>query len=230
MIQFNLLPDVKLEYIRTERLKRLVISGSLIAGGVALVIFAFLLVTVDVLQKKNMKDLTADIKKNTAQLQGTTDLNKILTIQNQLGVLTSLHDAKPAAGRVFGYLSQLTPQDTSISSATFDFTANTATIQGQAPSLEAVNTFADGLKFTTYTVGSDKTDSKKAFSNVVLSQFGVSDDKGTTFTITVAFDHAIFGNGDTVTLTVPNIISTRSVVEQPSIFQKSSSSNTTKGQ
>lgn len=216
MIQFNLLPDVKLEYIKTQRTKHVVVVVSLLASAVSLVIFMLLILTVDVWQHKTLNDLSSDIKKTSSQLKSTPDLNKILTVQSQLGSLSTLHSQKPAAQRLFGYLAQVTPDKATISDMTADFTQNTLSIAGKAPSLDVVNTFTDGLKFTRYQVkGSD--DKPNAFSNVVLSSFGRSEE-GAIYTITLNFDPTIFSNAISVTLDVPNIVTTRSVVEQPSVL------------
>jgi hypothetical protein len=214
MIQFNLLPDVKLEYIKTERVKQLVVTLSFLASAAALALLIILVLTVDVWQKKSLHDVSADIKTTSKQLESTPDLSKILTVQNQLGQLTSLHDQKYVDSRLFGFLSQVTPTQATISNMTTDNTQNTMTISGDAPSLDVVNTFVDGLKFTKYRVDGS-ADSKNAFSNVVLSNFGRSN-QGATYTITLAFDPGIFSNSNKVTLNVPDIVTTRSVIEQPS--------------
>jgi hypothetical protein len=214
MIQFNLLPDVKLEYIKTERVKQLVITLSFLASAAALALLIILVLTVDVWQKKSLHDVSADIKATSNQLESTPDLSKILTVQNQLGQLKGLHDQKYVDSRLFGFLSQVTPTQATISNITTDNTQNTMTISGDAPSLDVVNTFVDGLKFTKYSV-TGTADSKNAFSNVVLSTFGRSN-QGATYTITLAFDPVIFSNANKVTLNVPDIVTTRSVLEQPS--------------
>jgi hypothetical protein len=172
---------------------------------------------VDIFQKKSLSDLNHDISTYTKQLQDTPNLNKILTVQNQLQVLTSLHDQKPAATRLFGYLQQVTPSTASISQFNVDYTQNTISITGNANSLDVVNAFTDTLKFTTYKK-SDGT-SANAFTAVVLAQFSRSA-SGTTYTITANFDPMIFNSTNNSSLTVPNIISTRSIVEQPTdLFQ-----------
>lgn len=214
MIQFNLLPDVKLEYIKTERLKQLVVTVSFLASAAALALLIILVLTVDVWQKKSLSDLSNDIATSSKQLRSTPDLSKILTVQNQLGQLTTLHDQKYVDSRLFGYLSQVTPTQATISTMNTDNTQNTMSISGDAPSLDVVNTFVDGLKFTKYTVAGS-TESQNAFSNVVLSTFGRSGE-GASYTITLSFDPVIFSNANKVTLKVPDIVSTRSVIEQPS--------------
>jgi uncharacterized membrane protein YciS (DUF1049 family) len=228
MIQFNLLPDVKLQYLKARRTRRLVTSASTVAIIAALAVLVLLLGTVYVFQKKNLSDLNRDIKNYSSQLEGTPDLNKILTVQNQLNVLTSLHDQKPVASRLFGYLTQLTPTDATISKLDVDYTQNTMSITGSAKALDVVNTYADTLKFTTYTKDGSNA-STNAFTNVVLSQFS-RNSQGASYTITANFDPVIFNNANTVKLTVPNIISTRSAVEQPSDLFKTDTSTSPGGQ
>lgn len=218
MIQFNLLPDVKLEYIKAERTKKLVISISVLAGSVALAVFLLLFFSVNVLQKKNINDLNDDIKKGTSEISKTPDIDKILTIQSQLNSLTSLHDQKPAASRLFGYISQVTPSSVTISNISTDFTANTMTIIGGAPSLDAVNTFVDTLKFTNFTSDKNSTETK-AFTGVVLTSFTRSKTEA-GYTINLSYDPQIFDTTQKVELKVPNTVTTRSVTEQPSVFKQ----------
>ncbi|MEO5627578.1 MAG: hypothetical protein ABIQ89_01680 [Candidatus Saccharimonadales bacterium] len=224
MIQFNLLPDVKLEYIKARRSKRMVL---LISGGLAtlaLVVFVGLFLVVNVFQTKRINDLNKDIKKYTATLQAIPDLDKILTIQNQLGSLTALHDQKTTTSRAVEYLSQVTPAQASISDVQLDYSANTINITGTADALSTVNKYADTLKFTTYSVG-DSTDKTKAFSSVVLSGFSAGD-KEVTYQLSFVFDPVIFDGTKDVKLTVPKIISTRSETEKPAdLFQQTKEVN-----
>lgn len=227
MIQINLLPDVKMQYLKVRRTQRLVVTISTLLIVASLCIFILLIGTVDVFQKKTLSDLNNTINTDVHQLQNTPNLNRILTVQNQLQVLTNLHDQKPEASRLFGFLQQLTPSKASISQFNIDYTQNTLSITGNANSLATINAFTDTLKFTTY----KKYDgsSAKAFSSVVLSQFSDST-TGATFTITASFDPNIFNSSNNVTLTVPNIISTRSVLEQPTdLFQSGPSTTNTGG-
>lgn len=225
MIQFNLLPDVKVAYVKAQATKRLVMSIAAIVTVVSFAIALLLVLVVYGLQKKNMNDLNKDIKTDSQKLQSTTDLDKILTIQNQLGALSGLHDGKAAATRVFTIAEQTTPVGIGIVDYTTDFTANTATISGDSPSLDLINTYADTLKFATYTDGDGA--SHNAFSDVVLSQFGTSD-KGVSFTITMSIDPTIFKNDQELKLVVPNKITTGSVTGQPqSIFSGSMPASTT---
>lgn len=217
MIQFNLLPDVKLEFIKARRLKHTVVMIAIIVSASALALLTVLFMTVVVFQKKHMDDLTKDIKASTAKLESVQDLDKILTVQNQLNSLPALHDQKPVTSRLFGYIQQVTPQKVSISSLELDYETQTLKIKGGADAISTVNKYVDTLKFTDYTLGSEQ---KKAFSEVVLSTF-TRDDKSASYEITFKFDPAIFDTKNDVKLVVPNIISTRSATEKPeALFQE----------
>jgi hypothetical protein len=201
MIQFNLLPDVKLEYVKTQHTKRLltIVSFFVSVAGIAVLLLSF--ITVDVVQKKSLSDLNGDIAQYGTQLKGVKDLDKILTVQNQLSTLTSLHDQKPVTSRLFGYVSQVTPAQASLNQLGLNFATNMLTMGGSAPSLDVVSAYTDTLKSTTYKTGSNTT-ATHAFTNVVLCSFGRSE-SGATFTITCTFDPIIFNSANDVTLTVP---------------------------
>ena len=202
MVQFNLLPDVKLEYVKTQRTKHLLTLASFVVSVAGIAVLVVSLVTVDVVQKKSLSDENHDIARYSAQLKDTSDLNKILTVQNQLKTLSTLHDQKPVTSRLFTYISQVTPAQASLDQLSIDFTADTLTIGGKAPSLDVVSTYTDTLKATRYSVAGSNNAQKNAFSKVVLSSFG-RNDSGATFTITCSFDPIIFNTDDNVTLTVP---------------------------
>ncbi len=216
MVQFNLLPDVKLEYIKAQRTKRLVMLAAFTATGLAVFVLVLLFLVVNVFQKQHLSNLNNDIKAKTEQLKSVEDLEKVLTIQNQLKSLTPLHESKPATSRLNDYLVQLTPNDAKISEVEIDFSQSSMTISGSAGALETINRFADILKFTDYKAGET---SDKAFSEVVLESYGSAggraDNGRSPYSFTFKFDPVIFDNTKTVQLVVPNIISTRSVIETP---------------
>ncbi len=240
MIQFNLLPDVKLEYLRTSRIKRTVMVIAGITGSVALVIFFSLLITVRVLQKNQLDKLDKEVKGYVADLKAVPDIDKILTVQNQLNRLTPLHDQKPAVDRLFGYLTQITPDTAHISNLEIDFTdTKKLKIEGMADNFNTINKFADQVKFTEYSItytekeieenkkatctikeiSYDKETRKQvcvAFVDVVLTSYSV-DEEGTTYEIDFVFDPLLFDSKRPIVLKVPNIITTRSVLEKPDL-------------
>lgn len=241
MIQFNLLPDVKLEFIKAKYRKRLVVGISIIASGVFLTIFLLLFLLVRVQQKEEIKDINRDITKYSDELKQIKDLDKILTIQNQLSSLPGLHNDKAISSRLFDYLAQLTPTQATISNVEVDFAAKTMTIKGNADELSTVNKFADTLKFTDYIAAPEKENEKpktgKAFGAVVLTSFSVAvpntvtnqgPAEGASYELSLSFDPIIFANIKTeaaranplnvqppVALVVPKIVSTRSEVAKP---------------
>lgn len=219
MIQFNLLPDIKIHYLKAKRQKHVVILVAVIASVTALAVFILLLVTVFALQKKNISDLNKDIKTSSEELQSVPELNKILTVQSQLGTLGPLHDKKVVSSQLLGYITQVTPAAASISKLEVDYALNTMKITGSAPDSGVVNTFTDTLKFTTYAT-SDNSNQKNAFSNVALLTFS-RDAKAATYEIDLKFDPVIFGNAKQVVLNVPKIVTTRSQTAKPTeTFQK----------
>lgn len=231
MAQLNLLPDVKLQYIRMRRQKRLIIGLSAIVSAFFLVIFIALFVYVRFSQKHYISALTQDINAATDQLKQKQDLDKILTIQNQLDSLPALHDKKVISSRLFDYLAQATPSKATISDVDADFDLNTMDIKGNADALSTVNQFADAIKFTQFDAPGQTPAGGNAFSNVVLKSFNVSSTSGDskqgkiTYEIQFNFQPIIFANiknlpngnneDKAVTLKIPNIITTRSETEKP---------------
>jgi Tfp pilus assembly protein PilN len=201
MIQFNLLPDIKIQYLRANRQKHIVMLISIVVIVVSVAALAVLLGVVYGVQKKTIADLDKDIKASSTELQSTPDLTKILTVQNQLKVLTSLHDQKPVSTRMFGYIAQATPPNVNNSRILTDFVGNTMNLSGTADSLNTINVFIDRLKATTYHTESANKTEKKAFSEVTLSSFG-RDSKTATYTITLKYDPLIFAETDNVTFTI----------------------------
>lgn len=226
MIQFNLLPDVKLDFIKSRRIQGLVITISTLLIAVSLAVLILLYIYVVIIQKNHINNLSSKITSSSQLISSNTNLNKILTIQNQLQSLPSLDNAKPATTQILPDINQLTPATATISSSTVDLTNDTGSIQGNADSVSTVNTFVDTLKFTNYTVG--KSAAKNAFSNVVLSTFAENTStSGVSYTITFSFDPLIFSGTEAATLDVPQIITTRSITQQPTdlFLGKSTGSN-----
>lgn len=218
MIQFNLLPDVKLKYLRAQRQRRTVslICMIVTAASIALLVVMFLAGQV---QQRTLADLTKKVANKSLNLQNKSHLNQALTVQNQLSSLTGLHDAKPAASLLFPDLNKLTPLNADISVLDVDFNAHTVTLKGTADALSTVNKYVDTLKFTTYQVGKE---AKPAFSNVVLSLFDLnkleaSNKHPANYTINFSYDEAIFNITKDYELTVPKLTSTRSQLTEDQV-------------
>ena len=100
--------------------------------------------------------------------------------------------------------------------------------------MQTVNKFVDTLKFTDYKLIGDEPKEGKAFSSVVLQSFGIGTPTAglvnaeVAYEISFIYDEVIFMNTATegsavvnsVKLTVPKIITTRSETQKPAeLFQ-----------
>lgn len=225
-VQFNLLPDVKLEFYKAQRSKRLIVNAALLvtvsAVGILIVSFS----VANIVQKKALSDADKDIKKYSNQLKTTPDLEKILTVQNQLNALPALHQQKHIISRLFTYLPLITPDKVNIGKLTLDAKANTMVITGTSDKIENVNKFADTLKFTSYTT-TDSSTKTQAFKSVVLDAIG-RDQTTVSYTINMEFDPTLFKGEQTITLVVPQELTTRSVTESPgAVFNGQTGQSTT---
>jgi hypothetical protein len=241
MIQFNLLPDVKLEYIKANRLKRAVTVISVIVAGAALTVFVLLYLSVDVVQKHHLNDLNNQITSLTNKLKNQPDLDQILTVQNAINVLPSLYTQNPVVTRLPGYLSELTPSSATIGDINIDFSsANTISITGSADSLLTINQFVDTLKLCSFQTSASSTP-QNAFSDVLLTSYSlgttvnstIGTNSGPSYSITATFNPAIFSASySNVTLNVPNINTSHTSSSQSALFQsvQTSTPNTDSGQ
>lgn len=210
MIQFNLLPSVKVDYIKTKRLKRLIMGLSVVSVvfSVVLLMVMFSLKTV---QNGHINNLEGDIKRLTSDLENTPDLNKMLSVQNQLNSLPTLYAGRPAVYRLPSFLDQTTPTNVGITDILIDFSLSTVEVGGKADTLESVNRYVDTLKFTKFKSGAEGEEAA-AFSSVVLTSFG-RDEKEATFKVSFTFTPAIFDDAQDIQLIIPSIVTTRSQVE-----------------
>ena len=217
MIQFNLLPDIKKEYIKAKKTKRLIVSSSVLIAAGAIVVTGILFSYVQVAQKGSINDLTEDINKELSSLQSIEDLDKILTIQNQLDKLPELHAQKPHASRLFSYLFQLTPEEIKIQEVDLNFESSRLVLTGSTDSLATANKYVDTLKFATYSYvdEADVEVSGIPFTGV-LSDL-TRNEESASYSIEMTFDPTIFDNTKEVTLTIPNKVTTRSELGKPSL-------------
>ena len=145
MIEINLVPDVKQELIKAQRVRSTVISFAIFVGLAFVAIVTILAVYAFGVQ--TVRSTLADdaIKKGSDQLAKVEDLSKTLTIQNQLTKISTLHDSIKIDSRIFDVLQAIippTPNDVQISNMSVDSSLNQITIEGQAAnSYAAVEVF-----------------------------------------------------------------------------------------
>ena len=220
-VQFNLLPDVKMTYVKAQRTKNLVITGAFIVSGIAIGLFVILFLSVNVVQKKMLGDADKDIARYTAQLQAVPDIEQALTIQNQLTSLSNLHQSKHISSRIFDYLAQITPANVTITQINLDYVANTMTLTGKADSQLSVNKFIDTLRYANYKTGSDIS-KDKAFTKVTETTFSIASGD-VSYGLSANFNPALFANnivdseGKSITpvIVVPDLTTTHANPDDP---------------
>lgn len=134
MIQINLVPDVKQEFLRAQKLRNMTVSIAVIVGlaAVGIVVLIGLLLGAQLLHERIQKDnITSQFKK----LSSIDDLGNLLTIRSQLETIPELQSNRSMMSRAFDTISAITPtgeNEIKISNLTVDPTETTITIEGSA--------------------------------------------------------------------------------------------------
>lgn len=225
MIQLNLLPDLKKEFIKSQKTKGVVISASILVtiGAVGLSVLLFVYVTF--LQQLQINLATDDIKQKESQLSSVTDVNKYLTIQAQLAALPDLHNGKGSYSRLFDFLGIVNPgppNNASLSNLQLSTLEKTITVSGTTASFETLNVFVDTLKHAEITYkknGQGETITEKMFTQALVQTSGlahVGANNVVSFSIKTVYNPSVFDVQNTnVTAKVPNITTTQSITQSP---------------
>jgi hypothetical protein len=206
---------------------RIITRATSLAAAVVLVVAVLLYMEVKVYQPNDISKNNNQISQSTSTLNSTPSLNQILKINDAIQVLPTLYNSKPDITRLSGYLSSITPSTVSINNLDLDFSTYGLTMSGTADSIDTINTFIDTLKFCQYTTATDST-GQLAFSKVVLSSYAYAPDSttGQNFSVTAQFAPQIFDTSvSNVQLVVPNKITTRSDLDQPTALFNTVQSN-----
>ncbi len=201
MIEINLIPAVKQELIKVQRVRAAVISFSILIGLVAIVVVTLLALYVFAVQ--TVRSVVADeaIKKGSQQLAGVEDLSKTLTIQNQLTKISTMHDDKKIDSRIFDVLLAIippVPNDVQISDLAVDSTAGIVTMQGQAAnSYAAAEVFRKTIEGAKVKYTSDAGEQQTALaSNVSTGDTSYGEDasgaKVLRFTLSFTYAKELF--------------------------------------
>ncbi len=198
MIEINLIPDVKQELIRAQRMRSSVIAITILIGIISVAIVVILASYVFGVQ--TIRDNIADssIEKGIAKLKNVDDLSKTLTIQNQLTKLSDLNKNKKISSRIFDVLSSIippAPDNIQISSISIKLDNEAVTIDGQAPnSYAAAEVFKktlEGAKLR-YKDKQDKLKEVDLASNIVIgdTSYGQDSSGNRTLRFTLSFNYA----------------------------------------
>lgn len=150
MISLNLLPDVKKDLLRVRRERNLVVSISVIVVGASIGVLLLLSGTLGVLvaTKALMENGIKNDEQTIKQAQKKKQLDKYITVQNQLKQIGKLKSDQQVYSRLMDYLTQLNPaapNNVQISSATIEAPAGSSSGTSSSSSSSAS---ADGITMT----------------------------------------------------------------------------------
>lgn len=225
MIQLNLLPDLKKQFIKSQKTKSLVISTSILVTIGAAGLSALLFIYVTFLQQLQINLATDDIKQKESELKRITDIDKYLTVQAQLAALPTLHNAKGSYDRLFTFLNVLNPSaPNNVNLSNLQLSTDTRSIifTGTTATFETLNVFVDTLKNAEVSYkagGQGEPQKEKMFSQVLIQTSGfshVGSKNLVSFTIKTVYSPNGFDVQNTeVSATVPSITTTQSVTQSP---------------
>ncbi len=206
MIQINLVPDVKQDLIRAKRNRNFIISISIIVMAVSVGVVALLgvIVGVQLVDKKLAADKITQLDK---EFQGIDDVQKIVTIQNQLKSIQSTHDNKNMTSRIFALLQEASAKDTtnsvSFNSFNIDTSGNiiTMVVQTNRSGFDAADVFKkniEGMKM--YYVEADKDAPVNEFKSEPLTQH--EDEKDVVIASNVEISNLSYSNNESSVKTV----------------------------
>lgn len=198
MIEINLVPDVKQELIRAQRVRLSVISAATLFGliSIGIVVVLALLLGAQVVASSLLDNSINDKSK---QLADVPDINKTLTLQNQLATIPSIRDKSHVTSRIFDVLTTVTASSSGdnrvqYSNVTVDTTEETVTVQAQTPSFEGLDAFKKTLEATKFEFATEDSGDKTSVplaSQISVGEQGYGQDTSgsnvVTFTLTFSY-------------------------------------------
>lgn len=204
MIQINLLPDVKQEYLRARRMRNTVVSSAIIAGIASGALVVLLLIARGVQVGLEMA-ADSGIKDEYSKLSAVEDLSELVTLQNQLKTIGSQHDNKSMDSRLFRVLQAINPKspnDVQFTAVVLDPGESLLTLEGVAErGYPAVETFTKTIDNTTieYKLSDDGELTTEAIANKVSigeTSFGQNSQgqRVLRFEVFVDYNELLFSN------------------------------------
>ena len=230
MIRLNLLPDIKRDYIRARRAEARVITLATLVSIAAIAGIVVLAIWVYGAQSLQKSLLNSSIEKKMVELKSKKDINKYVTIQNQLSQIDTLHDKKVILSRLFDITSKLNPKapnNVTVSNLNIDTAAFTMQFEGRTSSYTGLETFRDTLKNAKLSYraeGQTEQQTEPLFSAVIVESPSISKDPVTqatyvTFKISATYNPAAFANStEAFLVSVPTIETTQSKQDAPDVF------------
>lgn len=148
MIEINLIPEVKLELIKAQKVRLRVISASIVVGIVSIGVVVALSMYVFGVQTAMHQWKDDEIKKESETLFAKEDLTKVLTIQNQLARISDINSSKMIDSRMFDLLDAIkmpVDRQADVTTVTIDTDNSLVTINGEANNYVSVEVFRKTL-------------------------------------------------------------------------------------
>lgn len=215
MIEINLVPDVKQELIRAQRIRTSVISLSILVGLIVAGLVVVLVLWVFVVEAARGGILDGQIKDRSQKLSNIPDISNTLTVQNQLAQLSTMHNNKSIDSRIFDILATINPpapNTIGITKVSLDSASKTISIEAQAANqYTALELFQKTINATKFVY----TDSSNTRQTVPLASQLSSGDRsygqdpsGATvlrFTLSFVYPDALFSRtSDNAEIEAPN--------------------------
>lgn len=214
MIEINLIPDVKQELIRAQRVRTSVISLAIIVGMAAIGVVVLLAIWVFAVQAARGVLLDDAIAKESKQLSSVPDISNTLTIQNQLSKLPAMHDDKKIDSRIFDVLTTINPaapNNVAVTNLALNSETQTIEIEAQAANgYPALEVFKKTINATTFEFIEDgEKQSVPLASQMSDSDRSYGDDAtGATvlrFTLSFVYPEELFARtSENATIVAPN--------------------------
>lgn len=201
MIQINLIPDVKQQYLNARKTRNIAISISILAGLASAGLVIVLGVT---LSGQRIYELVADgdIESEYQQLTEVDALSEAVVLQNQLGDISGLNDSKIVSSRLFGFLEAVNPAGNNTiqySTVILEPEERTMTIEAIAPSYAAVDIFVKTIQNTKLNYVSGDSDAEDPIaSEVITAEQSLGEDgdgrQVVRFEMTITYSENLFSN------------------------------------
>lgn len=214
MIQINLVPEVKLNLIKAQRHRRLIISGVTVAIVAAVSITVLLGVYVFLIQKIQIASGADNIDTQHAEFMKIEDIYESVTIANQIANIDTTHESKNMTSRIFDVLAVASSKgtDNSVSVTTIDVDTEqqiiTITGQTDVKGFEAADVFRKNMEaMQVYYVpmNQDGTYNKSdtsgesfllatevSLSDLSLGRNGADGQQHVTFKLSAVYDEQLF--------------------------------------
>ena len=200
MIEINLIPDVKREYLKTRAMRNAVVSMSILIGVVVVAVAIVLgLVVAGQLVTQSIQDNT--IKAEGAKLTAVEDIDKMVSIQQQLAAINGQHESKSINSRLFDVLAAINPpapNNVTISNLRLNPEDKTISIEGSAANgYVALEVFKKTIINTKVQSKSDGEDAKMPLASGIVAgdtSFGENSDgqKGLRFSFKFTYPDELF--------------------------------------